>query len=62
MWTTESPWWRRAAQRIFRMAREQSFIYEVEGIMGAMAEHYCKEEVRWFGRPPWATAYLSRRR
>jgi len=45
-----------------RMAREQNFIYEVEGIMAAMAEYYRKEEALWFGRPPWTTAYLNRRR
>ena len=33
-----------------RMAREQDFIYEVGGIMAAMAEHYRKEEAWRFGR------------
>ena len=33
-----------------RMAREQSFIFESEGIMAEMAEHYRKEEALWFGR------------
>jgi competence protein CoiA len=44
-----------------RMAREQSFIYEVQGIMAAMAERYRQEEALWFGRPPHTTRYGRRR-
>jgi hypothetical protein len=45
-----------------RMAHEQSFIYEVEGIMALMVDRYRKEEAKWFGRSPRETAHLGRRR
>lgn len=35
-----------------RMAHEQSFIYEVEGIAAVMEDHFRKEEEQWFGRSP----------
>lgn len=44
-----------------RMAHEQSFIYEVGGIMAAMAERYRREEALWFGRPPHSTRYGPKR-
>jgi hypothetical protein len=52
-------------QDFVRMAREQSFIFEYQGITAIMAEHYRKEEALWFGRSPRSTSthrHGSRRR
>jgi len=45
-----------------RMAHEQSFLYEVEGIVAAMEAHFRKEEAQWFGRPPRNSAYVGWKR
>jgi hypothetical protein len=38
-----------------RMAQEQGFIYQAEGIMELMANHYRQEKALWFGRSPDST-------
>jgi hypothetical protein len=44
-----------------RMALEQSFIFEVEGIIALMEKHYLQEDERWFGRSPRQASYRGRR-
>ena len=42
-------------RELIRMAREQSFIYETQGIMAVIAEHFRQQEAQWFGYPPHRT-------
>lgn len=45
-----------------RMAHEQNFIFDVEGIIAAMEAHYQKEKAQWFGREPGGSSYGRWRR